>query len=137
MISAIVDTNIILDVLGPRSPLREWSVEALARAASESRLVVNQIILSEVAPMMDFETLKATLASMTIAREQLPFTAAYRAGVAHVAYRKAGGSRERTLPDFLIGAHAETVGHGLLTRDPARYRSYFPTLDIIAPDTHP
>jgi predicted nucleic acid-binding protein len=41
------------------------------------------------------------------------------------------------LPDFLIGAHASAKGYRLLTRDGRRYRSYFPKLDIIAPDTHP
>ncbi|GAB4360149.1 MAG: type II toxin-antitoxin system VapC family toxin [Oricola sp.] len=137
MISSIIDTNIILDVLGARGPLRDWSVRALASLADGSRLVVNQIIVSELAPVLDFESLKGLLAAMAIDREQLPFNAAHRAGLAHVAYRKAGGSRDRTLPDFLIGAHAETAGHRLLTRYPARYRSYFPDLDIIAPDTHP
>jgi hypothetical protein len=29
------------------------------------------------------------------------------------------------------------AGHRLLTRDPKRYRGYFPGLEIIAPDTHP
>lgn len=135
--SAIVDTNVILDILGPRGALRDWSVNALSRLADGNRLVVNQIIVSELAPMLDFEKLKSVLAAMALGREQMPFAAAYRAGIAHRDYRKSGGARERTLPDFLIGAHAETAGHALLTRDPARYRSYFPDLDIIAPDTHP
>ncbi|GGD94392.1 hypothetical protein GCM10011390_11450 [Aureimonas endophytica] len=70
-------------------------------------------------------------------REPFPFAAAFAAGRAHRVYRERGGRRERTLPDFLIGAHALVAGHRLLTRDAARYRAYFPTLDIIAPDTHP
>ncbi len=59
------------------------------------------------------------------------------AGYAHRKYRKSGGGRDRVLADFLIGAHASTKGYRILTRDPRRYRTYFPTLDIIAPDTHP
>ncbi len=67
-------------------------------------------------------------------RENLPWEAGYLAGRAFWAYRRAGGVRERTLPDFLIGAHAYVMGHRLLTRDGRRYRRYFPDLVLIAPD---
>ncbi len=70
-------------------------------------------------------------------REFLPWEAAFLAGVTHSRYRRAGGVRERTLPDFFIGAHAVVAGHRLLTRDAARYRSYFPDLDIMSPETYP
>jgi predicted nucleic acid-binding protein len=69
--------------------------------------------------------------------ENIPFDAALIAGWAHREYRSRGGRREQTLPDFLIGAHAVVSGYRLLTRDPKRYRTYFPDLEIIAPDTHP
>jgi predicted nucleic acid-binding protein len=83
------------------------------------------------------EALVSLLGRLNLTREPLPFPAAYRAGIAHAKYRKNGGNRERTLPDFFIGAHAEWHRHRLLTRDAARYRSYFPSLDIISPETHP
>lgn len=69
--------------------------------------------------------------------EVLPFEAAREAGTVHARYREAGGMRDRTLPDFLIGALALWSGHRLLPRDPERYRACFPTLDNIASDTHP
>lgn len=37
------------------------------------------------------------------------------------------------LPDFYIGAHAEVEGHTLVTRDAARYRTYFPGVRLITP----
>lgn len=77
------------------------------------------------------------ISNIGLGREDLGWDAAHQAGQAHLLYRRRGGMRERTLPDFLIGAHALVKGHTLLTRDARRYREYFPTLDIIAPDTHP
>ena len=70
-------------------------------------------------------------------RENVPWEAAFLAGKAFVAYRKAGGERSSPLPDFFIGAHAAIRGYDLLTRDPRGFRKYFPTLRIISPETHP
>jgi len=81
--------------------------------------------------------LQALLKELDIAYEEIPQMAAYRAGRAHYAYRRSGGPRQRTLPDFLVGAHAAEGGYRILTRDALRYRTYFPEISIIAPDTHP
>jgi len=48
-------------------------------------------------------------------------------------YRKRGGARTTPLPDFYIGAHAAIDRLALLTRDDARYRTYFPKVEILAP----
>lgn len=72
-----------------------------------------------------------------LARGSLPWLAAFRAGKAHLDYRRHGGSHSGALPDLLIGAHAAVRGYRLLTRDPRRDRACFPELDVIAPDTHP
>lgn len=82
-------------------------------------------------------SLNTLLRGLAVRKRELSFEAAFMAGLAHGRYRRAGGVRERTLPDFLIGAHAAHEDHTLLTRDPARYRTYFPDLALIAPDTHP
>ena len=52
-------------------------------------------------------------------------------------YRRGGGPRRSPLPDFRLGAHAAVRGHALLTRDGARYRTYVPTLRVVAPDVAP
>jgi predicted nucleic acid-binding protein len=57
----------------------------------------------------------------------------FLAGQALLAYRRRGGQRRSPLPDFYIGAHAAVRGYRLLTRDSARYRTYFPTVEVIAP----
>ncbi len=48
-------------------------------------------------------------------------------------YRNRGGARQGVLEDFFIGAHAQHCGHTLLSRDPKRYRTYFPTINLICP----
>ena len=66
-------------------------------------------------------------------RAELPWPAGFLAGQVFHTYRRAGGVRSLPLPDFYIGAHAAIAGLTLLTRDATRYRSYFPTLRLIAP----
>ena len=137
MTSVLIDTNIFIDVFGPETPFKAWSSRAILSLRSEAQFVMTPVVWSELAGLLPSEDeLALALSRLNLQREALPFSAAYRAGLAHQRYRRAGGLRERTLPDFLIGAHAEARGHQLLTRDAARYRSYFPSLDIISPETH-
>lgn len=138
MTSVLIDTNIIIDVFGPETPFKIWSSEIILALKPDAQFILSPVVWSELAGMMASEDVLAqSLARLNPVREALPFTAAYQAGLAHQRYRRAGGQRERTLPDFLIGAHACVRSHRLLTRDAARYRTYFPALDIISPETHP
>jgi predicted nucleic acid-binding protein len=67
-------------------------------------------------------------------RLPLPYAAGWLAAQAFLKYRRSGGSKTSPLPDFYIGAQAEIEGRTLITRDAARYRTYFPNVSIIAPD---
>ena len=138
MTSTVIDTNVLIDVLGPDSPTRNWSLRAMKHCFEEGALVVNPVIWSELAasPLSE-QQLSLSLDWLDLKREPLSYDVAFRAGKAHLLYRRSGGQRERTLPDFFIGAHATVRSHRLLTRDATRYRSYFPELDIISPETHP
>ncbi|TPK99901.1 MULTISPECIES: type II toxin-antitoxin system VapC family toxin [unclassified Mesorhizobium] len=137
-ISTLIDTNVLIDVWGPAGPLTEWSSSAIVSCRRDGALVINSIVWSELAPLVASEAmLRKAVERLEMDREFLPWEAAFLAGVAHSRYRRAGGVRERTLPDFFIGAHAAVAGHRLLTRDAPRYRSYFPDLDIVSPETHP
>ena len=80
------------------------------------------------------EEAEAVFAHLVFQRESIPFEAAFLAGKAFREYRRPGGQRSSPLPDFFIGAHAAVAGYRLLTRDPARFRTYFPKLDLISPD---
>ncbi|WP_062204445.1 type II toxin-antitoxin system VapC family toxin [Aureimonas sp. AU12] len=139
-ISTLVDSNIILDLVGVDAvpDQRLWSSRMLLDAEEAGRICVNAIVWAEVTQRFaNGRLLRAMLQPFECVEEDFPFAAAYPAGQAHRLYRERGGARERTLPDFLIGAHALVAGHRLLTRDAGRYRTYFPDLDILSPETHP
>jgi predicted nucleic acid-binding protein len=137
MTSNLVDSSVLIDVLDDSSKWSTWSAAALVKAPPGS-LIINQIVYAEAAIYFDNEDkFDRAMAPLAVKRESLPWEAAQKAGIVHVAYRRNGGTRERVLADFLIGAHAVFRGYRLLTRDARRYRAYFPELDIIAPDTHP
>jgi predicted nucleic acid-binding protein len=135
MSPVLVDSNVFIDALSTDEAWRPWSVEALAAHSREALLVLNPIIFAEVAMGFDtIEDVEAGLPPELFRREALPWEAAFLAGQAYLAYRKKGGPRRSPLPDFYIGAHAAIRGYRLLTRDPRRYRTYFPSLEVIAPD---
>jgi hypothetical protein len=135
MSTVLVDSNVLLDVLGEAGPWLEWSENALAETADRANLVINPVIYAEISVGYDrIEALEAALPHEMFEREPIPYEAAFLAGKAFLDYRRRGDERRSPLPDFLIGAHAAVAGHSLLTRDAARYRTYFPKLEIVAPD---
>jgi predicted nucleic acid-binding protein len=138
MNATLVDSNIILDVIKEDDVWGLWSFRQIVASANLGALYVNQLIFAEVAAAFDKQyELAGFLRSNEIELIDLPWEAAFLAGHTHVHYRRNGGSRERTLPDFMIGAHAQVKSFRLVSRDVQPYRSYFSDLELIAPDTHP
>ncbi|MEX2625716.1 MAG: type II toxin-antitoxin system VapC family toxin [Ilumatobacteraceae bacterium] len=134
MPATLVDANVLLDVLTEDPEWLSWSSAALERAAETGPLAVNPIIYSEVSVRFSrIEDLDAVLPPADFRRLPLPWEAAFLAGKAFVRYRRSGGERSAPLPDFFIGAHAAVSGLELFTRDAARFRTYFPTVRVIAP----
>ncbi|WP_314098328.1 type II toxin-antitoxin system VapC family toxin [Microbacterium foliorum] len=133
-VATLVDTNVLLDVFSDDPEWAEWSSSALADAGDAGPLVINPIIYAELSVRFDaVEALDAALSALDVQRDELPYEAAFVAAGAFLEYRRRRGSRTSPLPDFYIGAHALQRGYRLLTRDAARYHTYFPELDVIAP----
>lgn len=133
--AVMIDSNIIVDVLTEDARWYVWSARMLERIADESRLVINPVIYAEVSVRFSrIEDVEAALSKALFEREEIPYEAAFLAGKAFLTYRRRGGSRRSPIPDFFIGAHASVAGYRLLTRDVARYRTYFPRLALIAPN---
>ena len=136
--ATLVDTNVLVD-LAVRDPVwHDWSLSQLLAASRRGSVVINQIIYSEFSYRYDRpEEVEALLPEPEFVREGLPWPAGFAAAQAFRLYRAGGGRRERVLPDFFIGAHAVVRGYPILTRDPTGYRTYFPTVELITPETHP
>jgi predicted nucleic acid-binding protein len=135
MSSVLIDANVLLDVMTEDARWLAWSAAAVERAADRYRLVVNPVIYAEVSIRYSrIEELDAALPKTMFDREAIPYEAVFLAGKSFLAYRRRGGTKPSPLPDFFIGAHAAVAGYLLMTRDAARYRTYFPKLSLIAPD---
>ena len=134
MNSTLIDSNVLIDLFDEGSEWREWSDAMITRCANRGPLIINPLILAEVCTgFSSFEDANAHLPEEFVRREPLPWEAAFVAARAFLIYRHHGGERRSPLPEFYIGAHAAVSGHTLLTRDPRRYRHYFPKLRIVAP----
>lgn len=130
----VVDSSVLLDVFTEDRRWLDWSERQLVEAAQRGALILNAVVLAEIAPrFMRVETLREALPSMAVI-EEIPLEASFLAGHAHARHRRAGGARQAILPDFLIGAHAAVTGRPLLTRDPRRVATYIPGATLIAPE---
>jgi hypothetical protein len=132
--AVLVDSNVLLDVLTDDSRWFAWSGQALARCADEGALAINPIIYVEVSiRFATIEDLEEALAPHSFERLPLPWEAAFLAGKSFLNHLRRGGRKASPFLDFYIGAHAAVADLTLLTRDPTRYRTYFPKLRLIAP----
>ena len=131
----LVDTNVLLDLATDDPAFADWSLAQIEAAALRGPLLINDVIYAELSVRYErIEELDEFVDRAGLRREAMPAAALFLAGKAFRSYRQAGGSRTGVLPDLFIGAHAAVRGVPLLTRDVARYRTYFPTVALIAPE---
>jgi len=130
----LVDTNVLLDVFEDDAEWSDWSQDRLDSASITDTLAINPVIYSELSiGFARIEELEAVIKEASLAVEDIPREALFLAGKAFLRYRRSRGTKRNVLPDFYIGAHAAVMQWPLLTRDVARYRTYFPTVSLIAP----
>lgn len=130
----LVDTNVLVDVLENDPTWADWSIAQLRAQSQVHELLINPVIYAELSLTFESpEALDDAMTSMALALAEMPRPALFLAGKAFIRYRREGGTRHNVLSDFFIGAHAAILGCPLLTRDARRYRSYFPTVELIAP----
>jgi hypothetical protein len=131
----LVDSNVILDLITDDPRWADWSEQILGHYAGEGSLFVNDLVYAEVSiGFQRIEELEQVMAASGFTHLPIPREALFLAGKVFLQYRRAGGLRASPLPDFFIGAHAAVSGFPLLTRDRARYQTYFPSVELITPE---
>jgi len=130
----LVDTNVLVDVLQDDPQWADGSIGQLRAQSRIHALVINPVIYAEIS--LSFSTMEAldkVIETLALQVREIPRPALFLAGKAFAQYRRRGGARQQVLPDFFIGAHAAVERWPLLTRDAKRFRTYFPSLNVIAP----
>lgn len=131
----LVDTNVVLDVIENDPEWAAWSQAQLDSAALKDILIINPVIYAELSlAFRRIEELERMLAKTGLRVEPLPREGLFLAAKVFLQYRRKGGAKTGVLPDFFIGAHAAVLDLPLLTRDTARYETYFPSLKLISPE---
>ena len=129
-----VDSSVLIDVIEAKADWKHWSAQQLTEQRTQGGLCINAIVYAEIARRFEsFAVQDQFLKEAGIGVLPIPNAASFMAAQAHRSYRAAGGARSSTLPDFFIGAHASVAQLPLLTRDPVRVRTYFPQIQLIAP----
>lgn len=132
--TVLVDSNVILDIFTSDPVWYDWSVGQLNNLVLTHDLAINDIVYAEVSRGFEtFEQVDAAIGRAGFVVRPLPRAALFLASRAFLRYRRSGGERTGVLSDFFIGAQAAVEGLPLVTRDLKRYRSYFPTIELITP----
>ena len=130
----LVDSNVAIDLLDRDCAHHDWSQSKIATYWDRG-LFFNHIVVAELSGRArDESDLAKMLELLAIRVEPLDLRIAFRAGEAFRRWVQNGGRRGAMLPDLLIGAHAAVRKASVLTRDPRRFRTYFPELELITPD---
>lgn len=134
MAVTLVDSNVLFDYFSEDDEWCDWSAAMIVQAAEAGGVAINSVIYAEVSVRFgSMEEVDLVLPDSYFRHLSLPREAAFLAGKCFSAYRRRSGTKRSPLPDFFIGAHAAVAGMTLLTRDPRRYRTYFPKLKIVSP----
>jgi len=133
----LVDTNVLLDLVTDDPNFSNWSLAQLEAASLQGILIINDVIYAELSVRYaSIEKLDAFIEAAELRQNAIPKESLFLAGKAFHQYRRSGGTRTGVLPDFFIGAHAAVLKTPLLTRDVGRYRTYFPTVELISPESN-
>jgi predicted nucleic acid-binding protein len=130
----LVDTNVLLDVLYDNPTWAAWSQAQLEASALTDRLVINTVIYSQLSvAFARIEELESVVVEASLRVEPIPREGLFLAAKVSLAHGPPQHKSHGILPTFYIGAHAAVSGYRLLTRDSARFRGHFPTVEFITP----
>ena len=130
----LVDTNVLIDLVQDDAEWANWSEIKLFEAQLAGALMINPVGYAELVHAFNsMADLDSFLKSAKIAVKDISRSAAYLVGETFLSYRKRKGIKTGVLANFFIGAQAQAENWMILTRDAARYKSYFPAVKLICP----
>lgn len=131
----LVDSCVLLDLFTDDKNWADWSERTLEKFSQTNSLYINSIVYTEVSIGFNkVEEVESAIEALGIKVLEMPREALFLTGKAYIKYRKNKGTKISPLPDFFIGAHASVSQFGLVTRDLAKYKTYFPQIQLIYPD---
>lgn len=132
----LVDSCVVTDLADPDGEWFEWSASMLEQLDEQHSFVINPIVYAECSVgYQTIEEIEGLISGLGFAIREIPREALFLAGKSFVTYKKNKGRKTNVLPDFFIGAHAAVGGYTLITRDKGRFSTYFPSVNLIMPDT--
>ena len=132
----LIDSCVVTDLASPESTWFEWSATTLERLDQDNTMVINPIIYAECSVGFErIEEVEALFGHLGFISKPIPKEALFLAGKAFLQYKKRKGGKTNVLPDFFIGAHAAIANYPLITRDKGRFSTYFPSVELIMPDS--
>jgi predicted nucleic acid-binding protein len=132
----LIDSCVVTDLSDPASAWCEWSASTLEQLDQNNTFVINPIVYAECSIGFELiEEVEALFEHLGFAIQPIPREALFLAGKAFLQYRKRQGNKSNVLPDFFIGAHAAVAGYPLMTRDRGRFSTYFPSVELIMPES--
>jgi predicted nucleic acid-binding protein len=134
MNGVFVDSCVLLDLFTDDQNWGEWSENILDLYSQTNTLYINSIVYTEVSIGFNtIEEVEKAISELGIKVLEIPREALFLAGKVFVKYRKNKGTKTSPLPDFFIGAHVSISKFNLITRDTAKYKTYFPQVKLIHP----
>ena len=129
-----VDSCVLIDIFNDDAQWKSWSVDQVSRALPRG-LCINAVVYAEVSGSFATQhDLAVAIKHGRLDIKDIPMEAAYLAADAFRHYRLNKGQFKTALPDFFIGAHAQVLSCPILTRDPQRFATYFPDVQLITPE---
>ncbi len=134
MNGVFVDSCVLLDLFTDDENWADWSERTLEKYSQTNTLYINSIVYTEISIGFNkVEEVESAIEELGIKVLEMPREASFLTGKAFLKYRKSKGNKISPLPDFFIGAHASVSGFDLITRDLAKYKTYFPQIKLIHP----
>jgi predicted nucleic acid-binding protein len=130
----LIDSCVLLDLFTDDEKWADWSEYTLEKFSQTNSLYINSIVYTEVSiGFKKVEEVENAIEALGIKVLEMPREALFLTGKAYIKYRKNKDTKTSPLPDFFVGAHASVSQFGLVTRDLAKYKTYFPQVQLICP----